>query len=87
MTFEELKKAPTCINIDDFIREHKILDNSMNLCYALFYCHDKILSIIERCMNGEKLIYLQADDEVKEDYEFVGNLIEESIYICKCSQK
>ena len=53
----------------------------MNLAYALFDDHDKGLNIIERCMNGAKLIYLQPEDKVDEGYEFVCALIEEAIYI------
>ena len=56
MTLEELKKDPSLKNIDKFIKEKKIFDNAMNLAYALFDDDDKILNIIERCMNGEKLI-------------------------------
>lgn len=81
MTFEELKKDPNLRNIDKFIKDEKIFDNAMNLAYALFDDYDKILNIIERCMNGEKLIYLQPGEEVNEDYEFVGAIIEAAIYI------
>ena len=83
MTFEELKKNPNPRNIDKFIKEKNIFDNAMNLSYAVFDDNNKILSIIERCLNGEKLIYIQPEEEVDEDYEFVGDIIEAAIYITK----
>ena len=81
MTFEELKKDPTFTNIDDFIRKHRILDNGMNLCYALNDDKEKIFSIIERCLNGAKLIYVYAFENPNKDYEYIGNIIEGSIYM------
>ena len=83
MTFEELKKNPNPRNIDKFIKEKNIFDNAMNLSYAVFDDNNKILSIIERCLNGEKLIYIQPEEEIDEDYEFVGAIIEAAIYITK----